>query len=52
MGTLIAGICLGVFEALGSFILGEGYKDVIDYVVLLFFILLLSKGYIFKGRAV
>jgi branched-chain amino acid transport system permease protein len=51
MGTLVAGICLGIFESLGSFLLGEGYKDAIDYVVLLFFILLLSKGYIFKGRA-
>ena len=50
MGTLVAGICLGVFEALGAFLLGEGYKEAIDYIVLLLFILLMSKGYIFRGR--
>jgi branched-chain amino acid transport system permease protein len=50
MGTLVAGLCLGVFEALGAFFLGEGYKEAIDYMVLLLFILLLSKGYIFRGR--
>jgi branched-chain amino acid transport system permease protein len=50
MGTLVAGICLGIFESLGSFYIGEGYKEAIDYFVLLLFVLLVSKGYIFKNR--
>lgn len=52
MGALIAGICLGVFESMGSFFIGEGYKEAIDYCVLLVFILLFSKGYLFKGRTI
>lgn len=50
MGTLVAGLTLGVLESFGSFFIGEAYKEAIDYVVLLIFILLMSKGYIFKGR--
>ena len=45
-GTLYAGIFLGILESLGSFFLGEAYKEVLDYIVLSIFILLFSKGYI------
>jgi len=50
MGALAGGLCLGVFESIGSFFIGEGYKEAIDYFVLLLFILLFSRGYIFKSR--
>ena len=50
MGALVGGLCLGVFESIGSFYIGEGYKEAIDYFVLLLFILLFSKGYLFKSR--
>lgn len=52
VGALIAGICLGVFESVGSFYIGEGYKEAIDYCILLFFILVFSRGYLFRGRAI
>ncbi len=52
MGALVGGLCLGVFESIGSFYIGEGYKEAIDYFVLLLFILLFSRGYIFKSRNV
>lgn len=52
VGSLIAGICLGIFESVGSLFTGEGYKEAIDYFVLLFFILLSSKGYLFKSRTI
>lgn len=50
MGTLVGGLCLGVFESIGSYYIGEGYKEAIDYFMLLMFILLFSKGYLFKSR--
>ena len=44
-GALLAGLGLGIAESLGSFLLGEGYKKAIDYVVLVIVILLLSYGW-------
>jgi branched-chain amino acid transport system permease protein len=48
-GTLVAGLCLGVTEAWGAFVLGEGYREAISYVVLVLLILLSSYGWV-PGR--
>lgn len=50
MGTLGAGLALGVAEAWGSFLLGEGYREAIDYVLLVGIILLVSHGILRGGR--
>lgn len=52
LGTLIAGICLGLIESIGSFYTGEAYKETIDYIILFSFILLVSRGYLLKGRGI
>jgi branched-chain amino acid transport system permease protein len=46
LGTIVAGFALGVAEELGAFWIGEPYKDVIDYVVLIVVILLISYGWL------
>lgn len=49
LGTLAAGLFLGVAESWGAFLLGEGYRDAIDYVLLVLIILLISYG-LLRGR--
>jgi branched-chain amino acid transport system permease protein len=44
MGNLAAGLVLGVAESLGSFVIGEGYREAFDYVVLLVVVVLVSRG--------
>ena len=39
MGTLVAGLSLGILEAFASFLLGAEYKDMSGYVLLIGFIL-------------
>jgi branched-chain amino acid transport system permease protein len=51
-GTFVAGIVLGVVESLSGFVIGESYKEAVDYMILLPFLFLVSKGYIFKRRVV
>jgi len=51
VGTFGAGLALGVAEAWGSFFLGEGYRDAIDYVLLVGIILLMSHGVLRRGEA-
>jgi branched-chain amino acid transport system permease protein len=51
-GTFFAGIILGVVESLSGFVVGESYKEAVDYMILLPFLFLVSKGYIFKRRVV
>src|SRR5687768_4123190 len=46
LGTIVAGFALGVAEELGAFCIGEPYKDVIDYAVLIVVILLISYGWL------
>jgi branched-chain amino acid transport system permease protein len=46
LGTIVAGFALGVAEEFGAFWIGEPYKDVIDYVVLIVVILLISYGWL------
>ena len=48
-GTLMAGLLLGVAESWGAFVLGEGYREAISYVVLVLLILFSSYGWI-PGR--
>ena len=48
-GTLVAGLLLGVTESWGAFVLGEGYREAISYVVLVLLILLSSYGWV-PGR--
>lgn len=46
LGNVVAGLALGLAEEFGAFWIGEAYKDVIDYVVLIAVILLISYGYL------
>jgi branched-chain amino acid transport system permease protein len=39
LGALVAGLAIGVAESLVSFTLGEGYRDVIGYLLLVLFVL-------------
>jgi hypothetical protein len=39
---------LGVLEFVGAYFIGEGYRSAIDYVILVVFLLLVSRGYIRK----
>jgi branched-chain amino acid transport system permease protein len=48
-GTLGAGLLLGVTESWGAFVLGEGYREAISYIVLVLLILFSSYGWI-PGR--
>jgi len=50
-GVFVAGLVLGVSEAIGGYFIGEAYKEAIDYIILLPIIYLTAKGYIFKGRS-
>jgi len=49
-GCLYAGFLLGVLEFIGAHFIGEGYRSAIDYVILIFFLLLISRGYLGKLR--
>ena len=52
MGCLYAGFLLGVLEFVGAFFVGEAYRSVIDYVILVVFLILVSRGYLKKlGRS-
>lgn len=44
MGNLGAGLVLGVAEAVGAYVIGEGYREAFDYVLLLAVVVLLSRG--------
>jgi branched-chain amino acid transport system permease protein len=44
LGTIVAGLLLGVAEELGTLWVGEAYKDVIGYAILITVILLISYG--------
>lgn len=44
MGNLAAGLALGIAEEVGAYWIGDAYKDVIDYVILIVVILLISTG--------
>jgi branched-chain amino acid transport system permease protein len=46
LGALAAGLLLGVTEAWGSFLLGEGYREAIGYAVLALLILMSSHGWL------
>lgn len=51
-GCLYAGFLLGVLEFIGAYFIGEGYRSAIDYVILVVFLLMISRGYLKKlGRA-
>jgi branched-chain amino acid transport system permease protein len=51
-GCLYAGFFLGVLEFIGAHFIGEGYRGAIDYITLVAFLLLISRGYLGKlGRA-
>ena len=45
-GCLYAGFFLGVFEFIGAYFIGEGYRSAIDYIILVIFLLLISHGYL------
>jgi branched-chain amino acid transport system permease protein len=47
-GCLYAGFLLGVLEFLGAYLIGEGYRSAIDYIILVVFLLLVSHGYLGK----
>jgi len=49
-GCLYAGFFLGVFEFIGAYFIGEGYRSAIDYIILVVFLLLISRGYLGKLR--
>lgn len=44
LGNLVAGIALGIAEEFGAYFIGDAYKDVVDYVILIVVILLISTG--------
>jgi branched-chain amino acid transport system permease protein len=46
LGNLVAALALGVAEEVGAYWIGDAYKDVIDYVVLVVVILLISSGWL------
>ncbi|MBI2880823.1 MAG: branched-chain amino acid ABC transporter permease [Candidatus Tectomicrobia bacterium] len=46
LGTLRAGLALGLAESYGAYLFGESYKDVIDYAVLIGMVLLISYGWV------
>lgn len=46
LGNLAAGVGLGVMESVGGFVVGEGYKELFDYSLLLVVVLVLSYGYL------
>ena len=48
LGCLYAGFMLGVLEFVGAYFIGEGYRSAIDYVIMVVFLLLVSRGYIRK----
>lgn len=50
MGCLYAGLLLGVLEFIGAHLFGEGYRSAIEYVILIVFLLLVSRGYLRKVR--
>ena len=41
LGALVAGLAIGVAESLVGFLFGEGYRDVIGYLLLVLFVLFL-----------
>ena len=41
LGALAGGVAIGVAESLVSFCFGEGYRDVIGYLLLVLFVLVL-----------
>lgn len=45
-GCLYAGFALGILEFTGGYLIGEGYRSAIDYVILIIFLLLVSRGYL------
>jgi branched-chain amino acid transport system permease protein len=47
-GCLYAGLFLGVLEFIGAYFIGEGYRSAIDYVILVVFLILVSRGYMRK----
>lgn len=47
-GCLYAGFVLGILEFIGAYFIGEGYRSAIDYVILVVFLLLVSRGYMRK----
>jgi branched-chain amino acid transport system permease protein len=49
-GTFVAGIVLGIAESFSGFVIGENYREAVDYMILLPFLFLVSKGYIFRTR--
>lgn len=44
VGTLLAGLSLGILESFASFLIGSEYKDATGYVLLIGFILWKSRG--------
>jgi len=44
-GCLYAGFVLGALEFVGAHFVGEGYRSAIAYVILVIFLLLVSRGY-------
>ena len=51
-GCLYAGFFLGILEYIGAYFVGEAYRSAIDYVILVVFLLMSSRGYLGRlGRA-
>lgn len=50
IGCLYAGWFLGIVEFLGAYIVGEAYRSAIDYVILVVFLVLVSRGYLQTRR--
>lgn len=46
LANLAAGVALGIMESIGGFVVGEGYKELFDYSLLLLVVLVLSYGYL------
>lgn len=47
-GCLYAGFLLGILEFIGAYFIGEAYRSAIDYVILVVFLILVSRGYMKK----
>ncbi|OGP66271.1 MAG: hypothetical protein A2169_03875 [Deltaproteobacteria bacterium RBG_13_47_9] len=50
MGCLYAGFFLGVIEFIGAYFIGEAYRSAIDYIILVVFLVLVSRGFLRKLR--
>jgi branched-chain amino acid transport system permease protein len=52
LGTLVAGIAMGLLQSLGAVLLGDGYRDLVGLLMFLFVLALRPTGLIAKGRVV